>query len=265
MAFPRVAAAASPTTPDNRLGRGPTTASNASAGHAELRLLGGFELLVGRHAVELPLPAQRLLAFLALEGRPVGRARVAGVLWLDTTDTRAAGSLRSALWRVRRSGHDLVEERGQRLRLSALVGVDVQRAAVWASRVAAGPMPTDGDLREALASRELLPDWYDDWVLLERERLRQVRVHALEALSERLTAAARFAPAMEVALAAVKQDPLRESAHRAVINVHLAEGNRAEAVRHRNLYLRLLREGSDLDPSPRLDDLLGELAGATRP
>ncbi|HEY6203669.1 MAG TPA: bacterial transcriptional activator domain-containing protein [Candidatus Limnocylindria bacterium] len=89
----------------------------------------------------------------------------------------------------------------------------------------------DDDVRHALTGGELLADWCDEWVLLERERLRQLRLHALEVLTQRLVTVGRYADAMEVALAALRSEPLRESAHRAVISVHLAEGNRSEALR----------------------------------
>ena len=65
-------------------------------------------------------------------------------------------------------------------------------------------------------SGELLPDWYDDWVLLEAENWRQLRLHALEVLAGLLTAAGRYGDAAAAALAAVRADPLRESAHAAL-------------------------------------------------
>ena len=97
------------------------------------------------------------------------------------------------------------------------------------------------------------PDWYDDWVLLERERYRQLGLHALEALSERLTAARRFGPALEAALAAVAGEPFRESAHRVLIKAHLAEGNASEAIRQYHFYRKLLNDHLGLDPSPAMD------------
>ena len=72
---------------------------------------------------------------------------------------------------------------------------------------------------------DLLPDWYDDWLFLERERLGRLRVHALEALCRRFLDAGFPARAIDLALTAVSVEPLRESAHRALISTHLAEGN----------------------------------------
>jgi DNA-binding SARP family transcriptional activator len=56
------------------------------------------------------------------------------------------------------------------------------------------------------------PDWYDDWLQMERERFRQLRLHALETLAERFVALGRHAQAIDAALAAVQVDPLRETA-----------------------------------------------------
>jgi DNA-binding SARP family transcriptional activator len=105
-------------------------------------------------------------------------------------------------------------------------------------------------------SRDLLPGWYDDWVLIEAEDWRQLRLHALEALAARLTAAGRWGEAAHAASAAVRAEPLRESAHAALIQVHLAEGNQSEAVREFTRYRALLHAELGLEPTPRLRRLL---------
>jgi len=224
-----------------------------------LALLGSFELRCGGRVVPLPVPAQRVLAFLALQGRPLLRPYVAGVLWIESTDLQALGSLRSALWRIRRAGDELVEARGQQLRLAPGVRVDVEDATGCARRLIEDSVDAaneDADLM--LVSGEILPDWYDDWLVIERERFRELRAHALERLSEHLTQAGRFGRAMDVALEAVRGEPLRESAHRAVIKVSLAEGNRADAVRHYRLFAAMLYRQLGLRPSKQTDDLLAQ-------
>lgn len=229
----------------------------------QLRLLDAFELRCDGQAVRLPLPAQRLLALLALRGRPLRRAYVAGVLWLDSTEARAAGSLRSALWKLRRCGYEVVEETDGRLRLAPAVWVDVHEAQAWAERVLDAGSPIDeADVAAASAAGALLPDWYEDWIALERERLRQIRAHALEALSRRLAEAERFREAIDVGLAAIALEPYRESAHRAVISAHLAEGNGAEAARQYGFYRRLVADGLGLAPSALMLDLVGGIASA---
>jgi DNA-binding SARP family transcriptional activator len=110
-------------------------------------------------------------------------------------------------------------------------GRDARRARAAASRHPLG-----------CVRGELLPSWYDDWVLLEREGLGQLRLHALEALADKLAAAARYAEAVQAAYAAVRIEPLRESAQRAVVRVHLAEGNVCEAVRAYEFFRAMLAD-----------------------
>jgi SARP family transcriptional regulator, regulator of embCAB operon len=108
----------------------------------------------------------------------------------------------------------------------------------------------------AALSADLLPDWYDDWVLIEAEDWRQFRLHALEALAGRLLAAGRWGEAASAAGAAVRAEPLRESARAALIDVHLAEGNQSEAMREFARYRVLLRAELGLEPTPRLRHLI---------
>jgi DNA-binding SARP family transcriptional activator len=226
-----------------------------------LRLLNAFDLRCGKNAIALPRSAQRLLAFIALSERPVQRASVAGTLWLDSPEERAAANLRSSLWRLNRAGHRLVDATDHQLELAPAVRVDVRDAVARAHALLTGSPATDEvDPRCAGLTGELLPDWYDDWVLIERERLRQLSLHALETLAERLLDAERLGEALEAALAAVAEEPLRESAHRTLVKIHLAEGNACEARRQFRLFSRLLDEQLGLAPSPRFEQLVGVLA-----
>ena len=87
-----------------------------------LTLLGAFDLSVGGESVPLPMNGQRVLVFLALHGRSLLRPFVAGSLWLDSSEARAAGSLRSALWRLN-SRHRFIKTNGERLELSPDIAV----------------------------------------------------------------------------------------------------------------------------------------------
>jgi DNA-binding SARP family transcriptional activator len=105
-------------------------------------------------------------------------------------------------------------------------------------------------------SADLLPDWYDDWVLVEAEDWRQLRLHALEALADHLPAAGRWGEATAAARAAVRGEPLRETSHVALIRVFLAEGNVSEAIREFTSYQVLLHNELGLEPTPRLCRLI---------
>jgi len=227
-----------------------------------LNLLQGFSLTVGWKAVPLIWSCQRLLALLALREVPPSRAYVAGTLWPETTDARANANLRSSLWRVQRACGRLVVSSSRQLCLASGVGVDLKEAVPAAHRLLDRRDPcADIVNRKTLGflSADLLPEWYeDDWVVVHRERYHHLRLHALEAMCERLAMAQRYGEAVEAGLAAVRAEPLRESAHHALVRVHLAEGNRFEATRQYQSYCSLLRTELGLEPSPGMQGLLAE-------
>jgi DNA-binding SARP family transcriptional activator len=219
----------------------------------ELRLLGGFELAEGGRSVSFVPSVQRLLAFVALSPRPLRRTYVAGSLWSEKSDERAAANLRSMLWRLRESGLTLVDATATHLSLKPELQVDLRDAERGALAVLRGDITELTPEREAWLRGDLLPDWYDDWLLIEQERYRQLRLHALEVLSRAYTRAGQFGRAVDAALAAIAAEPLRESAHRCLIEAHIAEGNSSEAQRHQDLFRRRLRDGlaesADVAPS----------------
>jgi DNA-binding SARP family transcriptional activator len=223
-----------------------------------LGLLDGFELRHRGARVRLPLSAQRLLAFLALHGRPLQRLYVSGTLWLESSQEHASASLRTTLWRLRRPGCVLVEATATDVVLAPTVAVDLREAEARARRVISHDVHS-GDLAELCLAGELLPDWYDDWLLIERERFRQLRLHALESLCDYLAQAGHFAAAAQAGLAAIAGEPLRESAHRALIRTHLLEGNAGEAVRQYRIYSEILRTQLGLEPSEAIRALVGAL------
>jgi DNA-binding SARP family transcriptional activator len=223
----------------------------------EVRLLGDFTVRCDGHELHLSADAQRLIAFLALRRSAVQRTTVAGNLWADSTQDRAFGNLRSALWRVQRTTKGLLEATGSSLRIADEVAIDVdllieRHLEAHGSDGAFWPYRTEC----LLFSHELLADWHDEWVLVERERVRQTALHLLESLSERFAAEGHFPAAMEAAMAAIRLDPLRESAHRCAVRVHLAEGNYSEAIHHVEGYTALLHGEMGIDPSPQLRALL---------
>ena len=219
----------------------------------------GFELRCEGAPVPCPLTAQRVLAFLALHERPLQRHFVAGKLWIDSSEERALASLRSAIYRANHPAAPLIRVLDSRLALDAGVRVDVREASRHAHRLIDGSAAHEACAPDTLLSGELLPDWYDDWLIIERERFRQLRLHGLEALSARLLALERYGQAAETALSAIAGEPLRESAHRALICVHLAEGNTSEALRHFELFRRMLADELGLPPSPHLVRLMREV------
>jgi DNA-binding SARP family transcriptional activator len=137
------------------------------------------------------------------------------------------------------------------------VRVDVRELSVWAQRAIASP-GDDAELAVPAAALggDLLPGWYDDWVLFERERLHQLRLHALEATAAELAVRGRHWEALQAAYAAVSAEPLRESAHRTIVRVHLAEGNLAEAARAHDLFRTMLMDELGVVPTEQMARLV---------
>lgn len=234
----------------------------AQAGRARLGLLGGFRLSVATEPVSLPLSAQRLVGFLALHDQPLLRTFVAGTLWGDTTDVRAGGSLRSALWRLPHPTDALVAMTDDHLALAATVEVDFREGEALAHRVLDPTQPFEDvtQVIDEVLAVDLLPNWTEDWVLMERERYHQLRLRALEELSKRLRGIRRFGQAVQAGLAAVSGEPLRESARRVLIEAHLAEHNVAAALREYESFRVLLQDELGLTPSDDLRTLITGLS-----
>ncbi len=146
------------------------------------------------------------------------------------------------------------------LSLSEGVAVDVHSSRALAHRlIDRGVARSEGDIGAGAVSSlldDLLPGWYDDWAIIAAEDWRQLRLHALEAVAARLTEADRLAEAAVAAMAAVRAEPLRESARAALIRVHLAEGNQSNAHGEFERYRVLLRAELGVAPTPRLRQLL---------
>lgn len=213
-----------------------------------LRLLDGF----GAGPL-VPSPTTgsvwRVAAYLALHG-PTARHRVAGELWPDVTQERALGSLRSGLWRIQRELPGLIHARRALLSLTERAETDVDEFVDVARSVLECDtyVPEDGSL--LLRDSELLPDWHDEWIVVERERLRQLRLDALDTLAGRLLARGRFGLGLQNALAALRTDPLRESSCQRVIQAYLLQGNTAQAHRYHEIHATRLRNELGVEAAP---------------
>lgn len=234
----------------------PTLPAPGSAVRPRLFLLNGFALFLAEDRVRLPLHAQRVLAYLALarqDGMTCSRDSLVGRLWGDSTMEHAHGSLRTALWRIRSVHADLVSAGRSELALGQEVSLDLQQCRDQATRLlCAEAALSANDTNSSPLTGELLPSWDEDWLLVERERLRQLQLHALEALAVRLRKLGRYPEAIDAALRAKAIEPLRESVHAVLIDVCFDEGNIAAAHEYLRQYQALLQAELGLQPSPQL-------------
>jgi DNA-binding SARP family transcriptional activator len=108
-------------------------------------------------------------------------------------------------------------------------------------------------------SGEVLPGWYEDWLLVERERFRQIRLQALESLCDAYAVQGDHGRAIDAGLAAIELDPLRESAHRALMRAHLAQGNLAEVARTLEGFCTQVWDQLGIPPSTLMRTMADEL------
>ncbi len=230
-------------------------------------VLGSFSATAYGDPVPLDAEARRVVAYLAVHRRPQHRTTLAADLWPGVPAASAAALLDESLVDAALLVADEAGTADGTVALDPAVEVDLDEAMALVRALAALPghpetVPADLPAANALLGGDVLPGWTDSWLAVERERFRQIRLNALEELSSALTAAGRFADAVTTARVAVRTAPSRESARRALIEAHLAQGDIAEAVAEYDEYQELLRSSvggpaaSGFDPAFGLDGLL---------
>jgi pimeloyl-ACP methyl ester carboxylesterase/DNA-binding SARP family transcriptional activator len=238
--------------------------------------------LTGRVAVhdtgsgaDLPGRQGRLvLASLAATGHPVARETLAERIWGDRLPRAWERDLSAIVSRLRSAlggpGLVVAEHGAYRLALPADAEVDLRRARAAAAE--AGTALATGDPAGALAlaeevtavaDRPFLPGEEADWISAVREELRELRLRALGTSADALAALGRTADALRVAAGIVESDPFLEPAHRRIMRLHLADGDRASAVRAYERCRRALADQLGVDPAPETEALYLEALRAT--
>lgn len=177
--------------------------------------------------------------------RRLTRSLAAGLLWPDADQLHAHARLRTTLWRINQCCRSIVETESDAVTLADCVRVDVDDLVEWATAgcdYVNSPFAKAGDW-------QLLPGWDDEWIHIERERLRQLRLHGLEDMARSLLSRGVIGQALQAGLAVIEEDPLRESGYRIVIASHLAEGNKAEARRVYTSACAIMRREVGVEPS----------------
>jgi DNA-binding SARP family transcriptional activator len=216
---------------------------NVSEIGVRLQLLGGFELWVDGIPIDLSAASQRLVALMAIQAKPIRRALAAGILWPEKSDARANANLRSCLWRLNEPGRrSVVVSRGLNLSLDDGVSLDVSHLERVGWAILHDPTLADSCEAPDLFIHPLLPGWYDDWVVMERERLAQLQARFLEAIVVALVSARKLTRALDHALRLVRADPFREQSQLCLLRVYAAEGSWRQFHQQLTEYEKLLRE-----------------------
>jgi SARP family transcriptional regulator, regulator of embCAB operon len=215
----------------------------------ELRLLGGWKLNFHGVSPVVGSRQQRLIAALAIYGRR-SRSVFGGLLWPDCTETHAMGSLRTAVFTVSQQLPGVLAICGRDLDLGESVDVDLHRLRStldsFTEPVAVESWHTNTH------DIDLLPGWYDDWVVAEQEHLQNRYLNAAERLAESALGRNDHYTAVHLAQTVLELDPLRESAVRILVKTHIAAGNRAPALRLFRQYMDRLSSELSIRPSQQL-------------
>ncbi|HEX9012642.1 MAG TPA: BTAD domain-containing putative transcriptional regulator, partial [Anaerolineaceae bacterium] len=193
----------------------------------EARLFGQYQIRINGSTVEIPSrPAQSLLAYLLThQGIAHRREKLAGLLWPDASDENARRSLRQALWHVRRALKD-APHRLLTDDITVTLNLD-QEDQVDALRLEETGTTGSAALAESVAlyAGELLPGFYEEWVVLERERLQAVFERKINQLIESLTAEKCWEEVIPWAERWISTGSAPEAAFRALMTAHHGLGN----------------------------------------
>jgi len=247
--------------------------ASVSARGLRLDLLGGFSArLDGGRPIVLPArKAQALLVYLAQSpGRWHSREKLTAFLWGDAREVQARQAFRQTLSRLRRAlpdrGQGLLRERPEGLALEpAAVSVD---AVDFASAVTAGTLADleraaelyRGDFLEGFVLDEAP---FEEWRLVERERLHELALEALTRLLREHLRGERIEPAVQAAMRILAMDPLQEAVHRVLMRLLVRQGRRAVALQQYQACVSSLHRELGAEPEEETRQLYREILQAT--
>lgn len=232
---------------------------NGDYGDFRLSLFQSWQLLWGDSVVHVAARQQRLITALAING-PRTRSYLVGLLWPDHSEPRAMESLRVSLHLLSRQVPGLLINGGAVISLSELVDVDLHRVRSQIQRLRQAELNGNVALcLHELRHAELLPGWYEDWVIFEQTRLRQDRLHALLVIAREALARSDCEIAVEAAEAALELEPLYERAVGLLIRAERLQGNNASALRAFEKYQVQLKADIGIAPSEAIRGLVADV------
>lgn len=196
------------------------------------------------------------MAALAVTGAS-SRAYLAGLLWPESSEARAMASLRVALCRVAKAIPGLLVAEGTTLSLSHEVDIDLRRAKQLISRVLHGEIVVaSAGCVASLRTGELLPGWYEDFILEEQRVLRVQKIQCMKRLADDAVKNARHDVAVLAARAALELEPYDDQALRLLIHAERDLGNHSGALRIYREYAMMLRVELGSAPSREIQSLI---------
>lgn len=232
-----------------------------------VRLLGQFDVQLDGKSVEITSrSAQSFLAYLMLNpGTEHRREKLAGLFWSNTSDENARRNLRQELWRLRQA----LESKSPRKRtLEYFITDDISiafnsNADFWLdTAVLQGPTQSTNDLLASVNvyRGELLPGVYDDWAVLERERLQSVYEQKMARLLEHLQDEQRWDEILDWSERWIALGQTPEPAYRALMLAHHAKGDQSQVASIYQRCIAALRNELGVEPSAETRALFEQLS-----
>ena len=229
----------------------------------DVRLLGKFDVKHnGKPVMISSRPSQSLFAYLILNaGTSHRREKLAGLLWPDSLEETARDNLRHALWRVRKAlptklkaEYLLTDDLSIAFNISADYSLDATQLEKLSENASV-------DELIAVLSRyegELLPGFYDEWVMLEREHLYSIFEHHMARLMSLLQEEKRWLDILDWGERWIKLGQKPETAYRALMSAHAAKGDMSKVATTYERCQKSLREFG-IDPSEQTKELYQNL------
>ena len=231
----------------------------------EVRLLGKFEVKRDGKPITIPSrPAQSLFAYLILSaGISHRREKLAGLLWPDSPEETARDNLRHALWRTRKA-----LPASQKPKVEYLLADDLSitfnaSAEYWLDVSALDQIAENASADELISvlsayQGELLPGFYDEWVMLEREHIDAVFEHKMARLMSVLQDDKRWLDILEWGERWIKLGQKPEPAYRALMSAHAAKGDMSKVAATFERCVKSLKEFG-FEPSEQTRNLYESL------
>lgn len=208
---------------------------------------------------------QELFCYLLVHrNQPHTREALCALLWEEVPSDKSKKYLRQTLWQLQRflagdPGHPApleVDAEWVRLNPKADIWLDVdQFEKVFTSTRKLnghelGPLEAEL-LRETveLYQGDLLQGWYQEWCILERERMQKMNFDLLEKLMDHCAAQSQYEDGLAYGFRILRSDPVRESTHQRIMRLYCGSGNRPEALRHFERFAVTLGDELNVAPS----------------
>lgn len=221
---------------------------------ALLRCLGQFQLEYDGQPIVLPTrKTEALLVYLVLHPTAHQREQLVTLFWGDSEDELARRSLRTALSALRKRLGEaclLADRETVQFNPAFPLWTDAVVLRTQAQHFLDQPSPDPSLVELALYRGDLLDGFYDDWILREREELRQLYLRVLLHLAQHWRTQGDYSQTIATAQRILALDPAEEVAHQHLLFCYTTTGDRQAARQQYEACVRALREELDVEPAP---------------